>query len=342
MELRLRQLIDQLMRVSDIRNINTNNPVKVTVEHPNSGEATIIVVAYIEPYQYPLPYNVTWIVADPRSQYYKKALKRSSKDPGGDYVHTWNELFQFMDIFDPPQWWDEDDNPNLLPEEFWQHIEDTETNPHAVTADAIEAVKRGGDTMSGPLILHGDPGFEREAANKRYVDSLVSGLTDTMQVLQSNLAHNRSLIDANTTHIGVNHSGILSNLAQIQQNIVDIQNNLASIIINTDSIGQNVQDIAQLFDITSATNSAVQQLRADLDNLIQVANMTGYTHEQPNPSSVWTVTHNKGSSNFQWSVIDDTGEQVLPDTIIATDSNNVTIRFAQPIAGKAALAFQIH
>lgn len=52
-------------------------------------------------------------------------------------------------------------------------------------------VAKGGDTMTGPLVLSGDPTADLGAATKQYVDSAVSGLSGAL--LGSYNATNRSL-----------------------------------------------------------------------------------------------------------------------------------------------------
>lgn len=51
-----------------------------------------------------------------------------------------------------------------------------ENNPHKTTAAQVGAVAKGGDTMTGPLTLSGDPTQPLHAVTKQYADALKQGL----------------------------------------------------------------------------------------------------------------------------------------------------------------------
>jgi len=63
--------------------------------------------------------------------------------------------------------------------------------------------------------------------------------------------------------------------------------------------------------------------------------LNSYTHTETPASDSWTVSHDLDDSRPVVIVYDSTGEIVIPDTIIATDADTVTITFSEAVAGKA-------
>lgn len=101
----LPEFIRQAMALADYRNLATENPVPVQVPLGN-GENMIVVVAHMEPNNVTLPFNVSWIVADPASDDFKKVLRRVSALPTVNYRNTWQEVTTYDDLIDEPQFWD--------------------------------------------------------------------------------------------------------------------------------------------------------------------------------------------------------------------------------------------
>lgn len=112
MELRLEQLIGDLERVSNMRNLDANNPIVLRISHPTNATVHVIVCATTEPHTLVLPLNVTWFVYDPISPFYRKALRRVSKDDSESYEHTW-ELVDTYDAVFVSQYYDEADTAQL-------------------------------------------------------------------------------------------------------------------------------------------------------------------------------------------------------------------------------------
>lgn len=183
MEKRLEKLIDRLLNVANIRNLNENNPIKISLENPNANDNTIIICSVVEPHNYPLPLNVTWINADPFSQNYKKALKRAAKiaQSGSAYKHHWIILEKYIDVFVPPQYYEPVDSPDAIAnaQEIITHMYDN-NNPHHTDYNQVRALGIAGGTMQGPLYLADDPLETMEAATKRYIDQLATTLNSVI------------------------------------------------------------------------------------------------------------------------------------------------------------------
>lgn len=99
MELRLEQIIAALETVSDIRNLQPNNPIITRLSHPTNATVHVIALAYEEPYQQVLPINVTWFDFNPQSVNYRKALRRESKQTSAGFQHTWRVIDTYDEVF---------------------------------------------------------------------------------------------------------------------------------------------------------------------------------------------------------------------------------------------------
>lgn len=117
MELRLQKFINTVETITDIRNLAPNNPVILSLEHPDFpaghkiGEIPLhfkVIASYIEPVMevIDMPINVTWICYEPTSPDYKKAFKRVSPLPMPDGKRsTWRLIESYDDIFSEPQYY---------------------------------------------------------------------------------------------------------------------------------------------------------------------------------------------------------------------------------------------
>lgn len=101
----LQSFIDRVVGIADKRNLAEENPITIRVD-VGDGDRYYVVVSYLEPNHVTLPLNVTWIVVDPESAHYMKALRRASALPFDGYRNTWAELRTYQDFLDEPQFWD--------------------------------------------------------------------------------------------------------------------------------------------------------------------------------------------------------------------------------------------
>lgn len=108
----LSDFIRQAMALADYRNLAAENPIPVQVPLGN-GENMIVVVAFMEPNNVTLPFNVSWIVADPASANHNKMLRRTSALPMVGYRNSWQEVTTYEDLIAEPQFWDLSSGFNL-------------------------------------------------------------------------------------------------------------------------------------------------------------------------------------------------------------------------------------
>lgn len=149
MELRLEQLISSFETVSNIRNLQPNNPIVMRLSHPTNATVHVIVCAYGEPYQQVLPLNVTWFDFNPQSVNYRKALRRESKELSSAFQHTWKVIDTYDEIFVVQEY-------DATDEEFLTNVQSVP----AATVTVLGTVKLS-HTPSDPanpiVVVEGDP-----------------------------------------------------------------------------------------------------------------------------------------------------------------------------------------
>lgn len=101
----LPEFVIRAMALADYRNLAQENPIPVLIPLLN-GENLTVVVSILEPNNVTLPFNVSWIVADPNSVDYKKVLRRTTLDPSIKYRNTWQEVTTYELLIAEAQYWD--------------------------------------------------------------------------------------------------------------------------------------------------------------------------------------------------------------------------------------------
>lgn len=108
----LSDYVRQAMAIADYRNLAWENPIPLEIPLAN-GEAFIVVVAHLEPNNVTLPFNVIWIVADPKSEHYQKVLRRYSAVAANGFRNSWTEIDTYEEMVAEPQFWDLSSGFNL-------------------------------------------------------------------------------------------------------------------------------------------------------------------------------------------------------------------------------------
>lgn len=178
MERKLEQLIMDLERVSNVRNLDENNPIVTRISHPTNATVHVIVNALQEPDTLILPLNVTWFVYDPQHKYYRQALRRVSKDSSGEFNHTWEVVTKFDEVF-VDQFYDQEDR-NKLSDTSGPPVAQKDTmgiarlSYEAEVTSNPEVVAEGDPRLSDarPPLAHTHP--ERPAEKLRTSEGVVS------------------------------------------------------------------------------------------------------------------------------------------------------------------------
>ena len=79
MELKLKKLIDNVVALSNLQSIDSNNSIVVRLTNVFTSNITTFVCSQKEPTQLILPLHVTWIVSDSNSNLFMQALVRVDK-----------------------------------------------------------------------------------------------------------------------------------------------------------------------------------------------------------------------------------------------------------------------
>lgn len=109
-EKNLELIIDALRVVSDIQNMDETNPITHRQSNPTIRKVNTVVCAYREPYNLIVPLNFIWFCFDPKSDYYRTALRRVSKEADAQkgFVHTY-EVIDTMAQYEEDQYYDDED-----------------------------------------------------------------------------------------------------------------------------------------------------------------------------------------------------------------------------------------
>lgn len=102
MELKLERYIEAQRNVSFVDSLDTNLPVVVRAQDPETGKTVAVVCSVIEPTEIILPMNVIWLCFDKRSPMYNQAFRRTSKTQDPVYSHlknSWELLYFYADVF---------------------------------------------------------------------------------------------------------------------------------------------------------------------------------------------------------------------------------------------------
>ena len=111
MDFNLQKFIDSAEYISDIRNLDPINPVSMTLAHPVSGLAFVVVLSIPEPLSSIVPINGTWICFDSTSTMYRRAWRLDSNAPFGTLNNHWTELMTYDEIFVNAQYYAQTTGP---------------------------------------------------------------------------------------------------------------------------------------------------------------------------------------------------------------------------------------
>lgn len=150
-ELRLEELIRDCERISNVRNLDTNNPIVLRFSNVTNATVHVIACALQEPSNLVLPLNVTWFDLNPQSANYKQALRRVSKDEdainGRD--HTWEIISTYDEVF-VEQEYDSEDTALLT--------DQTAVPPAQVSLLGTARLSVPAEVSSNPIVVgEGDP-----------------------------------------------------------------------------------------------------------------------------------------------------------------------------------------
>jgi len=110
----LTEFIDEKIAIAlNYRGLSKFNPVEIIVE--GNGKQFVVLVSLLEPDTLTVPYNVTWINADPEHEDYKVLMRRVDAEKYDDknYRGSWSVLSSVDEIFTEDQYFKKDADPIL-------------------------------------------------------------------------------------------------------------------------------------------------------------------------------------------------------------------------------------
>lgn len=104
---------DKIAIAKDFRGLSKYNPVEIVVQ--GGGKNYTILVSYLEPDTLTVPYNVTWINANPDHEDYQTLLRRVDAEKYDDsgYRGSWAVLSTVEEIFNEEQYFKKESDPIL-------------------------------------------------------------------------------------------------------------------------------------------------------------------------------------------------------------------------------------
>jgi hypothetical protein len=98
MELKLENLITNLVSITQVQSLDSNNAIVVRLSNTVVAEITVIACSNKEPLNMVLPLNVAWLNLNPNDVNYMNVLVRASKTPNKGYVNTWTVALYYADV----------------------------------------------------------------------------------------------------------------------------------------------------------------------------------------------------------------------------------------------------
>lgn len=110
----LTEFIDEKIAIAlQYRGLARYNPVEILIE--GNGNKFVVLVSLLEPDTLTVPYNVTWINANPEHEDYKVLMRRvdAEKYDDKDYRGSWSVLSSIDEIFEEEQYFKKESDPIL-------------------------------------------------------------------------------------------------------------------------------------------------------------------------------------------------------------------------------------
>lgn len=110
----LTEFVDEKIAIAlNYRGLSKFNPVEIIVE--GNAKKFVVLVSLLEPDTLTVPYNVTWINADPNHEDYKVLMRRvdAEKYDDKDYRGSWSVLSTVEEIYNEEQYFKKDADPIL-------------------------------------------------------------------------------------------------------------------------------------------------------------------------------------------------------------------------------------
>ena len=174
--------------------------------------------------------------------------------------------------------------------------------------------------------------------------------TASIAAITASVSRIDSEIDTNTTNITLataSIAAITSSISELKTSATLSTASIAAITASISRINDSLDETSGIFEQTGSffrTHNDLQITGSlNVSGLI-TGSFSGlevgqkYKHVQTTPSSTWTVSHGFDYQYVNIDVYNGSDELVIPASVVATDSNTITISFNTPLSGVAIVS----
>ena len=174
--------------------------------------------------------------------------------------------------------------------------------------------------------------------------------TASIAAITASVSRIDSEIDTNTTNITLataSIAAITSSISELKTSATLSTASIAAITASISRINDSLDETSGIFEQTGSffrTHNDLQITGSLSVSGLLTGSFSGlevgqkYKHVQTTPSSTWTVSHGFDYQYVNIDVYNGSDELVIPASVVATDSNTITISFNTPLSGVAIVS----
>ena len=174
--------------------------------------------------------------------------------------------------------------------------------------------------------------------------------TASIAAITASVSRIDSEIDTNTTNITLataSIAAITSSISELKTSATLSTASIAAITASISRINDSLDETSGIFEQTGSfyrTHNDIQITGSLSVSGLITGSFSGleagqkYKHVQTTPSSTWTVSHGFDYQYVNIDVYNGSDELVIPASVVATDSNTITIQFNTPLSGVAIVS----
>ena len=174
--------------------------------------------------------------------------------------------------------------------------------------------------------------------------------TASIAAITASVSRIDSEIDTNTTNITLataSIAAITSSISELKTSATLSTASIAAITASISRINDSLDETSGIFEQTGSffrTHNDLQITGSLNVSGLLTGSFSGlevgqkYKHVQTTPSSTWTVSHGFDYQYVNIDVYNGSDELVIPASVVATDSNTITISFNTPLSGVAIVS----
>lgn len=141
---------------------------------------------------------------------------------------------------------------------------------------------------------------------------------------------------------GVDISTLDTTVSSLSSTVLTLSSDISNHITSSPTFKHAATEISVIAPLYAPSVTNVQELVDALEQLLGGGGpvtypCNGFEHIQNTQSIIWSIAHLGNTKRVQVTIYDNTDSAILPDEIILTDNNNITVTFTEPQDGRAIL-----